>query len=192
MSTRNKLKINRMKYKAKRYIFSGRYIVRNALAVMVVATVIAFVVVILNLPGKKDDADDKSKVGEAQAAAGVQASAADLSPIGKIGDVEIMFLHGHSEQEAKEKWERRCKRINWDRLIVKFNDQNGCTEEHAKKYAELPFEHKLFFTVHDWDIKKWDGLVVVKQRTGEDFVTTSHEPFVGSKYIDITGLINSL
>ena len=65
MSTRNKLKINRMKYKAKRYIFSGRYIVRNALAVMVVATVIAFVVVILNLSGKKNDADDKSMIGEA-------------------------------------------------------------------------------------------------------------------------------
>ena len=65
-------------------------------------------------------------------------------------------------------------------------------EEHAKKYAELPFEHKLFFTVHDWPVKKWDGLIRVRQRTGEDFVTTSHEPFVGSKYIDITGLINSL
>ncbi len=113
-------------------------------------------------------------------------------PIGKIDDIEIMFLHVHSEQEAKEKWERRCKRINWDKLIVKFNDQNGCTEEHAKKYAELPFEHKLFFTVHDWPVKKWDGLIVVKQRTGEDFVTTSHEPFVGSKYINITELINSL
>ena len=58
------MKINRMKYKAKRYIFSGRYIVRNALSVMIVATVIAFVVVILNLPGKKDESADKAALGE--------------------------------------------------------------------------------------------------------------------------------
>ncbi len=56
MSKRNRLKLNRMKYTAKRYVFSGRYIVRNALAVMIAATVIALVVVVLNLPGtKKDD-----------------------------------------------------------------------------------------------------------------------------------------
>jgi len=56
MSKRNKLKLNRMKYTAKRYVFSGRYIVRNALAVMIAATVIALAVVILNLPGtRKDD-----------------------------------------------------------------------------------------------------------------------------------------
>ena len=113
-------------------------------------------------------------------------------PIGKIDDIEIMFLHGHSEQEAKDKWERRCKRINWDKLIVKFNDQNGCTEEHARRYAELPIEHKLFFTVHDWPVNKWNGYIKVKQNTKENFVTTSHEPYVDSKYINLTELINGL
>ena len=72
-------------------------------------------------------------------------------PVGLLGDVEIMFLHYHSEQEAKEKWERRCKRINWDKMIVKFNDQNGCTYKEAQAFFELPLKNKLFFTVHrDW------------------------------------------
>ena len=31
-------------------------------------------------------------------------------PIGKIKDVEIFFLHYHSEEEALSKWKRRCQR----------------------------------------------------------------------------------
>ena len=42
------------------------------------------------------------------------------SPIGKLDDIEIMFLHYDSEEDAKEKWDRRKKRINWDNIIYKF------------------------------------------------------------------------
>ena len=78
-------------------------------------------------------------------------------PIGMLGDIEIMFLHYHSPQEAKDKWERRIKRINWDKLIVKFNDQNGCTADDVKAFANLPYKHKLFFTIKDWPVAKWGG-----------------------------------
>ena len=100
--------------------------------------------------------------------------------------------YNHSEQEAKEKWKRRCSRINLDKLIVKFNDQNGCCEEHARAFAAMPFEHKLFFTVHDWGVNKWDGYYKIKQHTKDDFVTASHEPLVKNRYVDLTKLINGL
>ena len=67
-------------------------------------------------------------------------------PIGLIGDVEVAFLHYHSEQKAKEKWKRRCKRINWDKLIVKFNDQNGCTDDHVRAFANLSFKNKCNYS----------------------------------------------
>lgn len=54
-------------------------------------------------------------------------------------DLEII------EQEAREKWERRIKRINWDKLLVKFNDQNGCTETEVNRFMGLPYKNKLFF-----------------------------------------------
>ncbi len=47
--------MKRIRYAAKRYIFSGRYMVRNILAVMIVATVIALVVVVLSIPGTKNN-----------------------------------------------------------------------------------------------------------------------------------------
>ena len=113
-------------------------------------------------------------------------------PIGVIDDIEIMFLHYHSEEAACDKWTRRCERIRWDKLIVKFNDQNGCTEDHVRAFAELPFEHKLFFTIHDWPITPWPGYCKIRQMTRDEAVTASHEPFGRNRYLDLTKLINEL
>lgn len=113
-------------------------------------------------------------------------------PIGMLGDIEIMFLHYHSQQEVKEKWERRIKRISWDKLIVKFNDQNECTADDVKAFAKLPYKHKLFFTIKDWPVAKWGGYCKIRQHTQDSCVTASHEPFGKNRYVDLTKLINSL
>jgi len=52
ISQRSRIKLNRMKYNVRKNVFSGRYIVRNALVVMIVAAVIALVVVVLSIPGR--------------------------------------------------------------------------------------------------------------------------------------------
>ena len=115
-------------------------------------------------------------------------------PIGVLGDVEIMFLHYHSEKEAEEKWEIRCKRIDWDKLIVKFNDQNGCSEKQARMFLDLPFENKIFFTIHDdWSsIKGEKCCYLIPQHTRENYITASHEPYSRKRNFDLTKIINSL
>lgn len=113
-------------------------------------------------------------------------------PIGVLGDIEIMFLHYHSEKEASEKWQRRIQRINWDKLIVKFNDQNGCTVDDVKAYAKLPYKNKLFFTIKDWSVEKWGGYCKIRQFTADTCVTASHEPFGRNRYVDLTKMINAL
>jgi len=90
-------------------------------------------------------------------------------PIGVLGDVEIFFVHYKNEEEAREKWERRAKRINWDNLIIKFNDQNGCTEQQLNDFNNcMKYKKMICFTakkypgkynVHMWEFKK-DGYVV--------------------------------
>lgn len=109
-------------------------------------------------------------------------------PIARVGDVEIAMLHYHSEAEAREKWHRRCKRVNWDRLLVKMNDQNGCTREQAAAFGKLPFAKKVFFTVHDWD----GGEQTVRLPYGGEFVLSTQEPFGDSRYLDVNQLINGL
>lgn len=68
-------------------------------------------------------------------------------PIGKLADIEIFFLHYVSEEQAKEKWERRVERINWDKLLIKFNDQNGCKKSDLETFLKLPYKNKIFLLV---------------------------------------------
>lgn len=104
--------------------------------------------------------------------------------------VEIFFLHYSSEDEAREKWVRRCKRINWDKMLLKFNDQNGCTQEHIEQFFALPYK-KIFFTCKD-EAYCDKGYVQIRQPKRYKSITASHEPFGASKYINITNVLNDL
>lgn len=106
------------------------------------------------------------------------------------GTIEIFFLHYHSEAEARVKWERRCRRINWDRLLVKFNDQNGATQKTIDEFLHIPYD-KLFFSCKKWERMTSDCFVIF-QPPCYPTITASHEPFGRSRYIDITKKINSL
>lgn len=111
-------------------------------------------------------------------------------PIGKIDDIEIFFLHYKTEKEAYEKWNRRKKRINWNNLIIKFNDQNKCSEKNVEDFYSLDYKNKLFFTVKDWNIK--EKYIKIKQPFEKKFIKASYEPFGNTKYIDINKFINNM
>lgn len=115
-------------------------------------------------------------------------------PIGRLsfGDetVEIFFLHYHSEEEAYQKWNRRCQRINWNHLLVKFNDQNGMTQEDLDTFLKLPYK-KIFFTCRSWNNMN-DCCYIIHQPKCYASITASHEPFGHNKYIDIESFINEL
>lgn len=68
--------------------------------------------------------------------------------LGKCLDAEIVFLHYSSFAEAKEKWDRRKARVNYDNLIIKYNDQNQFEECDFYSFEKLPYKNKLFFTAN--------------------------------------------
>ena len=105
-------------------------------------------------------------------------------PIGKVGDVEIIFLHYPTFAEAKEKWERRCSRICWDRLIIKNAEMNGSTSEMVKEFDTLPFDTKFIFTTKDYGI---DSQVFFKEYQGREQIKDDTTLF--NKYINLTKLI---
>lgn len=105
--------------------------------------------------------------------------------IGKLDDVEVVLLHYHDAEEAKEKWARRCQRVNYDNLIFKMSEMNCCTEEHLKAFDSFPAERKVLFVSKDYGLKsqivwhKWADIGEIKNDT-TDF-----------KYkLDLVGLIN--
>ncbi|MEE6646636.1 DUF1919 domain-containing protein [Limosilactobacillus pontis] len=112
-------------------------------------------------------------------------------PVAKLGDIEIFFMHYTSKEQVIEKWQRRIKRINWDHILYKFNDQNGCTDYDVKMFDNLPVHNKVFFTVRK-DFAKYKTAVKIKAPRSHKFICASYEPFGNSKYININELINNL
>lgn len=80
--------------------------------------------------------------------------------IGKLDDIEIMFLHYKDFNEAKEKWIKRAKRINYNKIIYKFNDQNGCTIEDLKAFNDFKAKNKILFTAKKY--KNIDSYVLMQ------------------------------
>ena len=74
-------------------------------------------------------------------------------PIGLLGDIEIHFLHYSSESEAKEKWDRRVNRINYDNLIIKFCDRDLATDKLIRDFFSLPYKNKIFLSAKNYDDK---------------------------------------
>lgn len=67
-------------------------------------------------------------------------------PIARLDDIEIHFLHYHSEEEARTKWEYRKKRISKDRLLVKMSQRSANDRSLLDRFATLPFKNKICFT----------------------------------------------
>lgn len=66
-------------------------------------------------------------------------------PVALLGDIEIYFMHYTSEEEAKEKWNRRLKRINPNHMIFKLSQREECSKEDIEKFMNLPLNHKVCF-----------------------------------------------
>ena len=67
-------------------------------------------------------------------------------PVGVVNGIEIHFLHYDNEQEAFEKWTKRCKRVSQGQLFFKFDDRDGATEEQVNDFLKLDLPNSICFT----------------------------------------------
>jgi len=70
----------------------------------------------------------------------------NLFPIGRLGEgdqgVQLHFVHAPSFQKAKEHWDRRKKRINKNRIMIKFGFSGAeiQREKYLEVFDKLPFQ----------------------------------------------------
>ena len=70
-------------------------------------------------------------------------------PVARLDNIEVIFLHYADQEEAEEKWTRRCNRIVWDNMFFKNSEMNGCTVDDLRDFDALPYEKKILFTAQD-------------------------------------------
>ena len=108
--------------------------------------------------------------------------------VGKLDDVEIVFLHMKTGKEAIEKWNKRVKRINRRNIIFKFCEQNECSSEHIKRFENLPFKNKICFTTNEYPGYK--SVIWFKDQVKNEEVVRDY--YESHKYLNIIDYINNM
>lgn len=78
----------------------------------------------------------------------VQVSGKELYPVGKIEDVEIHFLHYSSFENARDDWNKRKKRINYDNIVVIMTDWEIRSKEIIEEFGRIPYPKILLTNKH--------------------------------------------
>ena len=108
--------------------------------------------------------------------------------VGKLDDVEIVFLNMKTGKEAIEKWNKRVKRINKGNIIFKFCEQNECSSEHIKRFENLPFKNKICFTTKEYPGYK--SVIWFKDQVKNEEVVRDY--YESHKYLNIIDYINNM
>jgi len=65
-------------------------------------------------------------------------------PIGTLRDIEIHFMHYDTCKQAKESWDRRKARINWEKILVLCTDRDGFDDSVYAQWRQIPYPKVLF------------------------------------------------
>lgn len=71
-----------------------------------------------------------------------------------LKDIEIRFPHDTDPDKVRANWERRCSRINFDKLVL-INDDKGLKEEDYVAYDKIQGFRKICLTAQDRS-QKWN------------------------------------
>ena len=107
-------------------------------------------------------------------------------PIGKLDDIEIVFLHYHSEEEARTKWNRRKERMNWNNIWFKFSEMGGCGLKHIEAFAALPTSKKFLFAAHQYN---YDFCIFRKEWAKVGYISDDTSLF--NKGVNLKRLMNT-
>jgi len=108
-------------------------------------------------------------------------------PVGLLGDLKVHFMHYHSEQEAREKWEARSQRLNLDNLFIMMTDKDGgkgAKYEDLQAFDNLPYPNKVVFTHKPYPELKSAFYIKGFENEGEVGDLFTFSGWNGEKYYD--------
>lgn len=75
----------------------------------------------------------------------------DLSyPVGRLDDIKVYFMHYHSFDEARQKWNERKRRIDYENLYFIMTEKEGCTRDILEEFDSLDYKNKVALTHIDY------------------------------------------
>ena len=65
-------------------------------------------------------------------------------PIGRLDDLTIHFMHYSNCKEARDAWNRRKQRVNFEKLLIVATDRNGFDDSVFDAWKKIPHPKILF------------------------------------------------
>lgn len=81
-------------------------------------------------------------------------------PVARLDDITLWFTHYKSEKEALAKWERRKRKLNRDRLLVKWSQRFTHDPARLEQFLALPYKNKIAFVEPGFAIDHPDVVAV--------------------------------
>ena len=105
-------------------------------------------------------------------------------PAAYLGDIPIYFVHYKTEEESRNKWEERKKRINWGNVYVILNDRDGVTHEDILALQKANYRNMVVFTSKQYE--DCPNSFYMSQFAGQPEVgyTLGHIPRTGEWYFE--------
>jgi len=111
-------------------------------------------------------------------------------PIGKLGDIEVHFLHSKDSEDALTKWNYRKTRLHYDNLFFKFSDAYLINSNDLIAFEKLPLKNKVIFVS-----KMYHGLansIHLKEFEKNGFVGDAFKyRWIYRKYFDAVKWLNN-
>lgn len=84
-------------------------------------------------------------------------------PVGRTGDVEVLFVHDRNAAEAINRWNRCRQRIDWDNMIYIFaEDSFTIPYEVAREFCSLDRKHLLLLNKNMYMNPEMKGMLFCK------------------------------
>lgn len=111
-------------------------------------------------------------------------------PVARLDDITLWFTHYHSMEEALDKWEKRKKRINRNRLLIKWSQRYNQDPKLLQRFLALPYKNKIVFVEPASRVDN-NQVIVVPELT-ELNVKGGDETEYTLQRIDVYALLNSI
>lgn len=106
-------------------------------------------------------------------------------PIARLDDIEIRFVHYHSNEEAEAKFRERAQRIVWKNIFVVATNHDGLNQpQWMTRFDRLPYANKLMYTSHEYPEYPWAVCVPQFKGRFQVRIMTSFADFRGRRYYE--------
>ncbi len=106
-------------------------------------------------------------------------------PVARLDDIEIRFVHYHSQEECMEKWISRSSRIDWDNIFIVGTDRDGLYKpELLERFNKLPYKNKLLFTAQDHPEYSWAIQLPEFKKREQVGIASYYADFKGNRYYE--------